>query len=369
MMNDNISIIGIGRLGLCLALNLEKAGYNVVGCDIDEQYVKTINKKQLVSYEPDVEDYLAKSKKLKATTDLSEAIYHADNIFITVRTESKESGEYDCSQIDKIVDDLISLGRQTILKHLIINCNVNPGFSDSVYDRLKDYNYVVSFNPEWVAQGRIIYDQSYPDLVVIGESNEEAGDQIVEIYKKVCLNDPPIHRMNRLSAEITKVSLNCCLTTKISYANFVGEIAIRSGVDPHIILAAIGDDSRINPKYFKYGYGFGGPCFGRDTRAMSYYANKIGIEPFIVNAVRETNNKHAEFLVEEWCKDGITKEKIEFESVTYKPGTIIIEESQQLRLAVDLAKIGYKVVIKEHPEVIFQVKELYGDLFEYEEKT
>ena len=363
----NIAVLGIGRLGLCFALTLEKGGYNVVGYDIRENYVKSIQNKTLKSYEPNVERYLSEAKNLKATTDLKEALNYADIFFVTVRTTSLPDGKYNTSQVRNLLNSLEKQGKVNS-KHLVISCNVNPGYSDTVQKRMEKLGYIVSYNPEWVAQGRILKDQAYPDLVVIGQADKEAGDIIEKIYKNICKNNPKIHRMDRLSAEITKVSLNCFLTTKLSYANMIGQIALKSGVSPDPILAAISDDSRVNPKYFKYGFGYGGPCFSRDARAMVNYANKIGIDPSITKAVMEANKNHLTFQVEQFVKKHNKDKPVIIDSVTYKLGTVIIEESQQLLFAAEIAKKGYKVIIREHPEVIRQVKEIYGNLFVYEER-
>ena len=364
----NISVIGIGRIGLCFSLTLERGGYNVLGVDIVEDYIKKINSKKLISPEPNVEQYLRESKNMAATIDLKRAIEFSNIIFVTLRTKSLPSGKYDHYQIENLLDSLIQLGRQIIQKDLIICSNVCPGYSNEIQNRLKDFNYVVSFNPEWVAQGSILINQEYPDLVVIGEDNKNSGDKIEKIYKNICSNVPSVHRMDRLSAEITKVGLNCFLTAKITYANMLGEIAIQSGVDPNPILEAIGGDSRINTKYFKYGFGYGGPCFPRDTRALVYYGNKIGIDPIMIRAIMEINKNHLDFQVEEFMKNNDKSEPVIIDSVTYKKGTIIIEESQQLLFVVKLALNGYEVIINEHSDVIDQIKKEYGDLFKYLEK-
>jgi len=360
----NIAVLGIGRLGLCFALTLEKGGYNVVGYDIRKDYIRSIENKTLKSYEPDVERYLLEAKNFRATTNLKEAISHADLLFITVRTTSMSDGKYNTSQVENLLDAVEKQG-QVKSKHLVISCNVNPGYSDTIQKRMEKFGYIISYNPEWVAQGRILKDQAEPDLVVIGQANKEAGDIIEKIYKNICKSNPKIHRIDRLSVEITKVSLNCFLTTKLSYANMIGQIALKSGVSPDPILAAIGDDSRVNPKYFKYGFGYGGPCFPRDVRAMVNYINKIGIDPSIPKAVMKANKNHLTFQVEQFVKKHDKDKPITINSVTYKLGTLIIEESQQLLFAAEIAKKGYKIIIREHPEVIRQVKKLYGNLFSY----
>jgi len=366
MGTNKVVVVGIGRLGLCFALTLERGGYDVVGIDIKEDYIKSINSKTFLSPEPKVNKYLRDSRYFVATSCLKEAICGADIIFVTLRTESLPSGKYDHSQVESFLRSLVELGKMRETKDLVICSNVCPGYSNEIQNRIKELNYIVSFNPEWVAQGTILQNQECPDLVVIGEGSQESGNRIEEIYKRICSNDPPVHKMDRLSAEITKVGLNCFLTTKITYANMLGEIAIQSGVDPEPILKAIGGDSRINTKYFNYGFGYGGPCFPRDTRALVYYGNQIGIDPIIVRSVMETNKKHLDFQVEKFLEDKDKSESMVFDSITYKKGTIIIEESQQLLFAVKIAEKGYKVIIREDIRVIDQVKEIYGDIFDYE---
>jgi nucleotide sugar dehydrogenase len=229
--------------------------------------------------------------------------------------------------------------------------------------------YVVSYNTEWVAQSSILYNQSYPDLVVIGEGDRVAGDKLDAVYDRICSNKPPHHRMDRLSAEITKVSLNCFMTAKITMANLIGDVAVASGVDPAPILKAIGGDRRVGDKFFSYGFGYGGPCFPRDNKAIIHYCSKVGVDPLLHQSISAYNNKHLDFQVQQFIKANPDKNKpVIFDSVTYKRGVTIIEESQQLLYAVAIARLGYKVIVKEHPEVIRQVSEVYGNLFCYVER-
>lgn len=358
-----LSVIGIGRLGLCFSLTLELSGFDVVGCDIKQEYVDKINNKAFKSYEPLVNDHLTRSKNFLATTDLKKTIDHARLIFVTVATYSESDGRYDVSQVDSVVDQLMSLGMQETQKHLIICSNVNPGYSDTVYDRLKDLNWEVSYNPETIAQGTIIANQLRPDCVYVGASTPALAMEITSVYEKVCLNAPSFHEMDRLSAELTKVSLNCFLTCKISFANMVGDLALKIGASPRQVLAAIGADGRIGNKFFSYGFGWGGPCFPRDTRAFVRLAKNNDMPYDMCEASNSINRKHLQNQIDNFMKSG---EKLYYtESVTYKKGTVILEESQQLRFAVALAERGIEVVIKEHPDVIKVLKQEYGDLFKY----
>jgi len=363
---NNISVIGIGKLGLCFALSLEGSGYNVVGVDISKSYVDSINNRTFFSFEEQVNERLQKANNFLATTDLDLALLHSDVVFAAVATPSLPNGRYNHTQVESLVDVLISKGVQPKTKNLVINCTTMPQYSESVYKRLKDYNWNVAYNPEFIAQGTIIRNQENPDMVLIGESNKEIGDILQVIYNRMTKNEPKIHRMSLTEAEICKISLNCFLTTKIAYTNMIGDIAISSGCDPQVILDAIGQDTRVGTKLTRYGYGFGGPCFPRDNRAISIFADDNGIDAKISKATDSMNKLHLHYQVQQYLQSG--KKEFVTNSVTYKPESTMIEESQQLAFAVELANNGIKVTIVETPVVIEQVTNVYGNLFTYLEK-
>jgi len=364
---NNLSVIGIGRLGLCFSLSLEGAGYNVVGCDINQDYVDLINNKTLISYEPGVNEHLSTSKNFIATTDLVKTIEHAELVFVLVRTTSDPDGKYDVSQVEAVVSSLIELGHQSDQKHLVISSNVNPGYSDTVSDRLQPYNWIVTYNPEMIAQGTIMRNQAYPDCVYIGADNEQAANEVEEVYAKMCLNQPSIFKNSRLETELIKISLNCILIVKISYANMVGDLAVKMGADPHKVLAAVAGDSRVNSKYLGYGFGFGGPCFPRDTRAFIRCCELNDLPADICQASNAINTKHLDFQVKDFIDKNDKAVPVEIDGVTYKKGVASLEESQQLKYAVALAECGFDVVVRESTEVIDKLRNAYGDLFRYEE--
>ena len=365
---NNISVIGIGKLGLCFALTLEKAGYNVLGVDVDQSYVDLINNKTLKSSEKDVENYLSKSKNFLATTNLERAINHSDLIFVVVATPSLPDGRYNHSQVDALVEKLKAYGPNTKQKHFIVCCTVMPGYTDSIKGKLEKLNYTVSYNPEFIAQGTILRDQAYPDMILIGEANPDVGQMIEEVYSKHTLSNPRICRMTPIEAEITKISLNCFLTTKIAYANMVGDIVLQSGGRPDVVLNAIGSDSRIGNKYLRYGFGYGGPCFPRDNRALGIYAEDIDMPAKISKATDDSNHLHLLYQVDVAAKKHDKNTTVVFDTVTYKPESTLLTESQQLKFAVALAEKGFKVKIKERQTVIDDIKSRYKDLFEYEKK-
>ena len=367
-MEDNISVIGIGKLGLCFSLTLENAGYDVLGIDVCQEYVDEVNNKTLLSCEPDVEKRLKRAVNFRASTRLSDGLDHSDILFVIVATPSYESGRYDHRQVEILCDELLSLPKPKVKKHLVICCTVMPGYTDTIAEKMKDHNYTVSYNPEFIAQGTIMRDQLNPDMVLIGEGSKEAGDIIEKIYKNHTDNDPAICRMKPIEAEITKISLNCFCTTKIAFANMIGDIVRNSGGDPAVVLDAIGSDTRVNHKYLKYGFGYGGPCFPRDNRALSIYAGDIECPAEISKATDVSNSLHLEEQVKHFCENNTEGAAVTITSVTYKPGTTILEESQQLLYAIKLAEKGFKVTIKDNETVIHMLSEKYGSMFDYEKE-
>lgn len=363
---ETIGILGIGKLGICFALNLERVGYKVIGVDINEAYVAEVNNKTLFSHEPLVMEYLAKSVHFTATTHIEEVLNSpAKLIFIVVATPSAPNGGYNHYQIERIVAQLEQAGRQPFERHLVIMCTTMPGYADTVAKRLEPFNYTVNYNPEFIAQGSIMHNQVQPDQVLIGEANEEVGKKIARLYQTMCQNQPVYCHMTRLSAEICKLATNCFLTTKISFANAIGDLATQAGAEPNKILAAIGADSRIGGQYLRYGFGFGGPCFPRDNRALGKFAHEQNYPLLIGKATDEVNQQHLNFQLNQYLQNFPPDEPLVFEQVSYKKGSVLIEESQQLALAVALARAGRQVIIADVPAVQQQVKAMYGNLFEY----
>jgi nucleotide sugar dehydrogenase len=364
-----IGVLGVGKLGLCFALNLERAGFEIVGVDIVPEYIQALSDRQFSSPEPGVDELLAQATSIEFSIDTASVIQDdIDLIFIMVATPSKADGTYDHQQVDRVVKNLEKFGKVKKNVQLAIGCTTMPGYCDDLQQRLAPLNYAVSYNPEFIAQGTVIHDQQYPDQVLIGEANEEAGDLLQSVYQKMCLNEPTYCRMDRLSAEICKLATNCFLTTKISFANSIGDLARKVGADEEKILSAIGSDSRIGSKYLNYGFGYGGPCLSRDNRALGIYADSREFDLKLSKATDAVNQQHLEFQFEGWKTRYPEGSEVVFDHVSYKKGSVSIEESQQLALAVRLAQAGRQVIIKDRKEVIEQVKALYPGLFTFEQR-
>jgi len=353
-----IGVIGAGRLGICLALLIEDTGLDVIASDVRTSYIKNLNQKKIETTEPLVQEYLEKASNIQFTTDNNRVIRECDIIFTLVATPSLDDGSYDVSAVWKVVDDFKTASKdvEVFNKSLVIGCTTNPGDCDEIREHLNldpdTFGVNVFYNPEFIAQGSIIKDLQNADTVLI------CGDKFITEHKHVTVLkklynqiqfgynfNPSIHYMSTKAGEIVKIAINTFLTTKISYANTIGQVLALSDLDDEIdsVLEAIGNDSRIGKKYLKFGFGFGGPCFPRDNRAFASYANQVGVEFNIGQTTDDFNNEHAKFLFSYFIKKNKNNLPFVFPSVAYKKGTDIIQESQQYRLCLDLLDAGHKV--------------------------
>jgi|TARA_R100000030_G_scaffold35423_1_gene26430 nucleotide sugar dehydrogenase len=364
-----IGVIGAGRLGICFALLCEEAGYDVLVSDIREDYVNSLNDREIVTNEPEVSNLLKTAKNFRATASNREVIEECDLIYTLVATPSLPDGSYNVSSVWDVVKELKNVIGDDALKqkrkYFVVGCTTNPGDCDQFQEYLPNCVKVM-YNPEFIAQGSIIQDLRTADMVLLGrsafdESIDSVVDDIEKLYRKIQTTRAIVCTMTNTAAEVTKIAINCFLTTKISYANMLGDVLRQAGCGDEItsVLGAVGMDSRIGKKYLGYGFGYGGPCLPRDNRAFAAFAKAVGLDYNLGFVTDEINNQHAKYLCdyyESMCKNAV----FYFDSVAYKKGTDIITESQQLRLATDLLDRGHKVYIRNDHRVVSQIRD---DLF------
>jgi UDPglucose 6-dehydrogenase len=358
-----IGIIGIGKLGLAFGLNLEKVGHEIFGVDNNEGYIDLLKSGNFVSSEPGINDAMKQAKNFYFGTDLK-SLADCEVIFVVVATPSTSDFKYDHTAIDIVINQLSLLGHSHVRRDLVINCTTFPGYCDSVSEKLLNLNYYVSYNPEFIAQGTIMRDQVYCDNVLIGAADELAASRIKEIYSSFVKSAPVYNVMSPTEAELTKLSVNCFLTTKISYANMIGDIALRYNCRPDVVLGAIGTDTRIGKKYLGFGFGFGGPCFPRDNRALAKCASEVGISAEVSLATDRMNELHLEYQIEHFVANNVDKSKpVFFDFVTYKRESTLLEESQQLKFAIRLKNLGYQVKIgDEREEVLNELNKIWNNV-------
>jgi UDPglucose 6-dehydrogenase len=184
-----------------------------------------------------------------------------------------------------------------------------------------------------------------PDMILIGESDARSGSLLEKMYKGMCDSDPRIQRMNFVNAELTKISVNTYVTTKISYANMLAQMCeTLPGAEVDVVTSAIGCDSRIGRKYLKGALGYGGPCFPRDNIAFSALARANGVPALLAEATDQINQRQVERLVDLVISRLPQNGTAGVLGLSYKPDTEVVEESQGLALAQRLLKRGVRVI-------------------------
>lgn len=373
-MKPKVSVIGIGRLGLSFGLLLNSKGYDVYGCDVNENYITSLRDKTFKSKEPQINELLQDST-MTFTTYTRNALNYSDLIFVFVQTPSKESGEYNHKYVEQVVNRIIDNGNRA--KTLIIGCTVMPRYCESIQKKLHPLGINVIYNPEFIAQGSIIDGLKNADIVLMGADlwvSTQGQRDLMQIYRDVMDKEPVFKLLSLTGAEITKISINCFLSMKIAFANIIGEIAINSWEEQNVnqILEAIGSDSRIGKKYLSYGFPAGGVCLPRDQRALNHHAYSTGLDTKFTHAIDAENERHLDYMAKYYIKKNPDiNTPFVFSYLGYKEGVDILTGSYQLRLCLELLRWGYKVDVpvsvkemdtpEEFKDFVYNEKVTFGE--------
>jgi UDPglucose 6-dehydrogenase len=354
----NIAVIGLGKLGLPFALLLAHAGHKVSGLDLSQSRLLQIRENNLEP-EPEVANLISTvdSKNFQVSNDWKAVLVDAEVSFIVVPTPSDFSGKFTNKYLVQALQEIGKTANVLANRHAVcVVSTVMPGSCDNELSealfgqisREEDREKIsLTYSPEFIALGSIVRNMRFPDFILLGEKDEWAGNLVLNATSSICHNEPFIERMSCSSAEITKIAVNTYVTTKISYANMIAEIADKTtDANKFQILDAIGRDSRIGSKYLRPGLGFGGPCFPRDNRALATYASTIGVQASMAYATEEINLRQPEVWVNR-IKSRLTTigtgKKILLLGMSFKPGSFVVEESQAISIASKLAESGYAV--------------------------
>ena len=349
-----ISVVGLGKLGAVLAGVIANKGHRVIGVDLNPAFVDAINAGRATVREPGLDEMIRNNAaRLSATSDIAAAVEATEITFVVVPTPSGTDGTFSLRFVLNAAESIArGLRRKSAYHLVVISSTVMPGATggevlpllESVSGKTCGPDFGLCYNPEFIALGSVIRDMSSPDMILIGESDERAGALLEGLYRNVCQNQPAMARMNFVNAELTKISVNTYVTTKISYANMLAEICEQvPGADSDVVSAAIGLDSRIGRKYLKGAFGYGGPCFPRDNVAFAKFADLHGVDATLAKATDAVNRKQVTRLAARVMELLPAGETVAILGLSYKPDTEVIEESQGLMLARHLAAAGCRV--------------------------
>jgi UDPglucose 6-dehydrogenase len=362
-----ISFIGLGKLGLPLATNFAKNGHKVLAIDKNETLIKKLNQNETPWFEEGLEQNLKESlPTIEYTTDYSK-VSETDVTIILVNTPSnKKDGSFSNLYVEQSLrETALQLKKTNKKNHLfILSSTVMPTSIKNSFIPLIESTTGWKLNnefgfcyiPDFVAIGQVIKDFENPDFLLIGKSNDTYGQVAEKLYKSIIKNSASIHTLSLAEAEVCKVALNAYITTKISFANYLGLLCEK--LDPTInvdnVTNTIGQDKRIGTKYFKSGNSYGGTCFPRDTWAFMKVSSNVGLKALQMEANESINNMVDESVFLKIVKENV--DKIGLVGLGFKPGTSVVTEGLAFKLVKLLKNRNFDVFVYDN------LKDSYNNL-------
>ena len=364
----NIAVVGTGYVGLVSGTCFAETGNNVICVDIDANKVARMQAGEIPIYEPGLEllfERNTRQGRIKFTTNLQEAVDHAEVIFLALPTPPGEDGSADLSYILGVADRLGSM--ITSYKVIVDKSTVPVGTAQKVHAALaknlsEDLFDVVS-NPEFLREGVAVDDFLKPDRVVIGTASDKAQEMMRQVYEPFVRQGNPIIFMDLRSAEMTKYAANSYLATRITFMNEIANLCEKVDANVDMVRRGMGSDSRIGKRFLLPGIGYGGSCSPKDVQALAKTAEEHNYDFRILKSVMGVNDlqkmRLAEKIIDVFGAD-LSGKTIGLWGLAFKPNTDDIREAPSLYTIEKLLAAGAKILAFD-PEAMDNVKAIFGD--------
>jgi GDP-mannose 6-dehydrogenase len=354
-----IAVLGLGYVGTVTAACLASRGHTVVGVDVDQTKVDTINRGASPVVEPGLEPLVADAVAggtLRATTSVELALEEADVSLICVGTPSAPGGATDLAYVERALADVRRAmevatppagGRHTV----VIRSTVPPGTGSTVVapvftgftGRLPDgWRVATAMCPEFLREGFGVSDFFDPPYIVVGTQDDGAAAQLEQLFACV---DAPSHRVSVATAEALKFACNAFHATKVSFANEIARVFHGHGVDSREVMGLFCQDDKLNisPRYLRPGFAFGGSCLPKDLRSLLHLARIEDVDAPLLAGVMMTNDLVVRAVVERVLASELRH--VALMGLSFKSGTDDLRESPNVDLAERLLGKGYDMRI------------------------
>jgi UDPglucose 6-dehydrogenase len=350
----DITVIGVGYVGLVTGACFADLGNRVVALDVDAERIAGLRRGHLPIYEPGLEEVVHRNVaagRLVFTTDYAEALRQAEFVFVAVGTPAGVDGEADLKHVRAVAE---AIGRMMDHPLILINKSTVPvGTGDWVADIVRAHQprpipfWVVSC-PEFLREGAAISDFMAPARTVLGSLDREAAEKVAQLHLAL---RAPIVITDLRTAEMIKYASNAFLATKISFINEIANICEALGADIKEVASGMGYDPRIGPAFLEAGLGYGGSCFPKDVTALAFMAAEKGRHPQLLQAVMDINNDRRRAMVDR-LRDmlgGLAGKTVGLLGLSFKPNTDDLREAPALEIAERL--LAEKAIVRAYDPV------------------
>jgi GDP-mannose 6-dehydrogenase len=343
-------------VGSVSAASFAADGHTVVGVDVNPDKVASLNEGRSPIVEKGLDDLIhdgAANGRLSATASTAHAVHATDVSLLCVGTPSRKNGSLDLSYLERVCEQIGTALRDKNEYHVVVvRSTVLPGTTHEVViptlekASAKKYGtgFGVTVNPEFLREGTAINDFHDPPLTVVGHNYTSDAQPTEALYSKV--NAPLVHTSIR-TAEMIKYASNTWHALKVTFANEIGNLCKRIGIDSHEVMDIFCRDQKLNLSsyYLKPGFAFGGSCLPKDVRALQYRAKEVDLEMPVIQSILGSNQLQIQHALEQVMETG--KKRIGLLGFSFKAGTDDLRESPIVILAEALLGKGYELRIHD----------------------
>ncbi len=348
-----IAVVGTGYVGLVSGTCFAELGWHVTCIDKNKSKIAKLQRSEIPIFEPGLRELVksnARTGRLEFSDDLAD-VSGKDVVFIAVGTPTIEgSHQADLSYVYAAAKEVAPYLEKNVV--VVIKSTVPVGTGKRVKNIIKKVRpklkFTMASNPEFLREGCAVNDFLEPDRVIVGIDSDKESDTLLKIYKPLTSKGVPIVFTDIQTAELTKYAANAFLATKIAFVNEMADICEKVGANIEDVAYGMGLDHRIGTDYMKPGPGYGGSCFPKDTRALDYVAEKLGVPSRIVSTVIDTNEERKKSMarrVSKACGGTLKKKNIAVLGLAFKANTDDMRDSPALDIIPELIKQGASVQV------------------------
>ena len=353
-MAQRVSVFGLGYVGCVSAACFAREGHSVIGVDVAQAKVDMLNDGKATIVEHGIAELVAQVRtdgRMRATTDVSDAVQNSDVSLICVGTPSKPNGSLELTYVERVCAQIGAALRDKASRHtVVVRSTVLPGSTHEVAIPALEHSsgkkaggdFGVCMNPEFLREGSSIKDFFEPPFTLIGCDDADDAAPVAQLYASI---PAPLHITATRVAEMIKYACNSFHGLKVGFANEIGSICKALGIDSHEVMRLFCEDTKLNisAAYLRPGFAFGGSCLPKDLRAITYRARQLDVSTPILSATLESNDEQIERAFEMIMALG--KKRVGILGLAFKAGTDDLRESPNVTLIERLIGKGVKVAI------------------------